>query len=97
MMTIRLLFFLPLPPAAVVDLAHGPGLRDAVLTREHLDRWEAEHGRVPEGAFVLLRTGWAHHFTQHPDHFLGNFENEENKMFPGENERTLSRQCFTDP
>ena len=34
-----------------------PGL--TVLTGEDLFDWEAEHGLVPEGAIVLLRTGWS--------------------------------------
>jgi kynurenine formamidase len=29
-----------------------------VLTADHVEAWEAEHGRVPEGAAVLLCTGW---------------------------------------
>ena len=29
-----------------------------LLTVTDLEAWEAEHGRVPDGAWVLLRTGW---------------------------------------
>jgi kynurenine formamidase len=46
-------------PAVVVDLtaevAKDPG---TLLTVAHLEAFEAEHGRIPEGAWVLLRTGW---------------------------------------
>jgi kynurenine formamidase len=46
-------------PAAVVDLTaevrDDPG---TLLTIAHLEAFEAEHGRIPEGAWVLLRTGW---------------------------------------
>ena len=46
-------------PAVVVDLTgdvrEDPG---ALLTVAHLEAFEAEHGRIPEGAWVLLRTGW---------------------------------------
>jgi kynurenine formamidase len=46
-------------PAVVVDLtaevAEDPG---TLLTVAHLEAFEAEHGRIPEGAWVLLRTGW---------------------------------------
>jgi len=46
-------------PAVVVDLtaevASDPG---TLLTVAHLEAFEAEHGRIPEGAWVLLRTGW---------------------------------------
>src|SRR3970282_1270104 len=47
-------------PACVIDVtadvAHS---EDFLLTREGLEAWEVEHGRVPEGAWVLLRTGWS--------------------------------------
>jgi kynurenine formamidase len=46
-------------PAVVVDLtaevALDPG---ALLTVAHLEAFEADHGRIPGGAWVLLRTGW---------------------------------------
>ena len=46
-------------PACVIDLsarvAEDPG---ALLTVADLEAWEAEHGRMPDGAWVLLRTGW---------------------------------------
>jgi kynurenine formamidase len=47
-------------PAVVFDIslkaARDP---DAALTVEDVDAWEAAHGRVPEGAIAILRTGWA--------------------------------------
>ncbi len=47
-------------PIAVVDhtdeVAKNP---DLVVTKEMLLAWEARHGRVPDGAWVLLRTGWS--------------------------------------
>ena len=47
-------------PAAVIDVtrqaAADPDYRLAV---EDVRAWEARHGRVPEAAIVLLRTGWA--------------------------------------
>jgi kynurenine formamidase len=46
-------------PAVVIDLtaevAQDPG---TLLTVAHIEAFEAEHGRIPEGAWVLLRTGW---------------------------------------
>jgi kynurenine formamidase len=46
-------------PAVVVDLtaevAEDPG---TLLTVAHLEAFEGEHGRIPDGAWVLLRTGW---------------------------------------
>ncbi len=47
-------------PACVID-ATGDVARDAdfLLTRERIVEWEREHGRIPSGAWVLLRTGWS--------------------------------------
>jgi kynurenine formamidase len=46
--------------AVVLDVReeaqHDP---DYLLTRERIARWEKVYGRIPEGAIVLLRTGWA--------------------------------------
>jgi len=41
---------------ATADVAANP---DFLLKPSHIDRWEAEHGRVPSGAWLLLRTGWS--------------------------------------
>lgn len=47
-------------PAEVIDVrdeaAKDPDYR---LTAERVEKWEAAHGRIPAGAIVLLRTGWA--------------------------------------
>ena len=47
-------------PACVIDVtsdvARDP---DFLLTVERLEAWEAAHGRIPSGAWVLLRTGWS--------------------------------------
>jgi len=32
---------------------------DALLRVDHLQDWESRHGRIPGGALVLARTGWA--------------------------------------
>jgi kynurenine formamidase len=46
-------------PAAVVDVtvqvAADPGY---LVTIADFETYEEEHGRIPEGAWVLLRTGW---------------------------------------
>lgn len=47
-------------PACVIDVeAEVEADPDFLLTTEGLEAWEAEHGRVPEGAWVFLRTGWS--------------------------------------
>ncbi len=47
-------------PAVVIDVteksARDP---DYTLTPGDVAAWEAAHGRIPEGAIVLLRTGWS--------------------------------------
>ncbi len=48
-------------PACVIDVtADVEANTDFLLTRERLLAWEQEHGRIPRGAWVLLRTGWSH-------------------------------------
>lgn len=46
-------------PAAVIDrsadVATDP---DFLLTVEHVRDWEREHGPLPEGGWLLYRTGW---------------------------------------
>jgi kynurenine formamidase len=47
-------------PAVVVDASEQvAGDADWLLKVEFLERWEAQHGRIPAGAWVLLRTDWS--------------------------------------
>ena len=47
-------------PACVIDItAKVDADEDYLLDVAGLERWEAAHGRVPRGAWVLLRTGWS--------------------------------------
>ena len=47
-------------PACVIDVeADVAENHDFLLRPRHLEQWEAAHGRVPRGAWVLLRTGWS--------------------------------------
>jgi kynurenine formamidase len=43
-------------PACVIDATADV---DFLLTPEAIDAWERQHGRIPAGAWVLLRTGWS--------------------------------------
>jgi kynurenine formamidase len=47
-------------PACVIDVtaevAKDP---DFLLLPEHVVAWERQHGKIPRGAWVLLRTGWS--------------------------------------
>ena len=47
-------------PACVIDIERDVA-RDAdfLLTPPRIAEWEAEHGRIPAGAWVLLRSGWS--------------------------------------
>ncbi|HSM61425.1 MAG TPA: cyclase family protein [Longimicrobiales bacterium] len=47
-------------PACVLDAtADAAADPDFLLTPEWIERWEAEHGRIPAASWVLLRTGWS--------------------------------------
>ena len=47
-------------PACVVDVtADVERNPDFLLMPEHVEAWEERHGRIPRGAWVLLRTGWS--------------------------------------
>jgi kynurenine formamidase len=55
-----------LPPSAFVALASvidcsAEAARDAdfLLTADHLRAWEETHGRIPSGAWMLMRTDWS--------------------------------------
>lgn len=59
-----------LRPAVVVDAsAEVAQNEDFVLTPEFLQAWEAQYGRIPEGAWVLFRTDWYKRVND-PDAFL---------------------------
>jgi len=47
-------------PLVVIDV-HEEAAKNAdyTLTLERVKRWEAEHGPIPPGAFVAMRTDWA--------------------------------------
>ena len=46
-------------PAAVLDFSEQAAADpDWLLEREHITQWESEHGSLPEGGWLLLRTGW---------------------------------------
>jgi kynurenine formamidase len=46
-------------PAVVLDFSeHAAQDPDFLLEIEHVKQWEAEHGPLPEGGWLLYRTGW---------------------------------------
>jgi len=56
--------------------------RAYTVTKTDIDVWESKNGRIPNGALVILRTGWSQYFHQ-PDNFFGNFADEDKQVFPG--------------
>jgi kynurenine formamidase len=46
-------------PGVVIDMSLKAEMdADAMLFVEEIEAWETEHGRIPNGAIVLLNTGW---------------------------------------
>jgi kynurenine formamidase len=46
-------------PAAVLDCSREAAADpDFLLRRDHVEAWQAEHGPLPEGGWLLYRTGW---------------------------------------
>jgi kynurenine formamidase len=69
-------------PAVVIE-ARSDGVKDPdyQLPAAKLAEWENKHGRIPEGAIVLLRTGWA---ARWPDAKRYRNQDAQGKMhFPG--------------
>jgi kynurenine formamidase len=56
-------------PACVIDCtAEVAKNEDFILMPGHVEAWEKAHGRIPKGAWVLMRTGWS--TRTDPAHFL---------------------------
>lgn len=50
-------------PLVVIDIADRAEVdSDTVVRLSDVEAWEAKHGRLPEGCFVALHTGWARHW-----------------------------------
>lgn len=47
-------------PLTVIDV-HNEAAKnpDYTLTLERVKKWEADHGQIPQGAFVAMRTDWS--------------------------------------
>ncbi len=53
-------------PAAVIDVTHldgkaGPG-ESPIVMPEHIEAWEAEHGKLQPGDIALFSSGWDRHY-----------------------------------
>ena len=52
--------------ACVIDVSRDVDENaDFLLTPARIEAWEAEHGRIPRGAWVLLRSGWSRRRAAH--------------------------------
>jgi kynurenine formamidase len=61
-------------PAIVVDASRrAAGRRDYLVSVQDLRDWEREHGAIPDGAIVLLRTGHSAYWPD-PERYLGTAE-----------------------
>jgi kynurenine formamidase len=69
-------------PAVVLDVrAESAKDADYRITAALVDEWEKRHGQIPEGAIVLLRTGWA---SRWPDAQRYRNQDAQGRMhFPG--------------
>ncbi len=48
-------------PACVIDVSREASENpDFLLTRERVEDWEKEHGRIEAGSWILMRTDWSH-------------------------------------
>lgn len=53
-------------PGVVIDISmQAEANADYALTLEDVTAWEAEHGAVPDGAVVLIHTGWGRFWTNY--------------------------------
>ena len=61
-------------PAILVDVSRrAAGSRDYLVSVADLRAWEREHGPIPDGAIVLLRTGHGAYWSD-PERYLGTAE-----------------------
>ena len=69
-------------PAIVIDIsAQAESNRDYALTMNDVLDWESDHGPIPLGCLVLLRTGWQAKWTN-PTDYLGGSQTDQ-LHFPG--------------
>ncbi|MFN7959875.1 MAG: cyclase family protein [Thermoanaerobaculia bacterium] len=71
-------------PAVVVDVsAQAQADPDYRLRPEDLRAWEATHGTIPNGAIVLLRTGWGARYPDRKRYFGDDTPNDASHLhFP---------------
>ena len=74
-------------PAVVIDASREVAANDDwLLTVDFLKAWEAQHGTIPEGAWVLFRTDWSKRVDD-PARFLN--MKEDGAHTPGPTQETV--------
>lgn len=73
--------------AIVIDVsAAATGNRDYLVSADDFQKWEKEHGKIPDGAIVFLRTGYGR-FYPNAEKYFGTSERGEGAVpklhFPG--------------
>ena len=69
-------------PAVVIDVTIQAGAdEDYAVTADDVRAWEAAHGRIPPGAIVLMRSGWAARWEQGDPYY--NQGDDGRLHFPG--------------
>jgi len=73
-----------LGPAVVIDVsAQAAENADYRLSREDVVAFEGEHGEIPQGAIVLLRTGWGARWSDRGSYFGNESEGDATSLhFP---------------
>ncbi len=53
-------------PAVVIDISEKCSAnRDYLITTDDVNNWEHQHGRIPQGAIILLYTGYENYWNDH--------------------------------
>lgn len=69
-------------PAAVIDVsAQCAADADYALTTDDVSAWEEKHGRLPDGAVVIMSTGWSRKYDDAAAY--NNDDSAGQKHFPG--------------
>lgn len=69
-------------PAVVIDVAAAAAVDpDYTVSPADIDRWEAEHGRIPDGAIVLMASGWSRKYGDQAEY--ANQDADGAMHFPG--------------
>lgn len=58
---------------------------DYILTIDDILEWEEEYGRIPEGSFVVFKSGWG----KRDPETMDNLDDQGNRHFPGWSKESL--------